>query len=587
MLRPIFDGYTGKMEEGSFVGYRGGSGFFCILEVLGGYSEVQGNALIEHISQTVISVNPSNLKEFDEALNSLIQSADLPIEFSLSAGYFTSQVLYLKTVGTGEIYIKRGAHFERIIQGDTTASGHIQEHDIFIFSTSLFMEGTRGIEILKSLLHHKRQPTVIVESLKEVEGDKEETGTVLFVSFVKPLEEVNTAIEEPGFEVQPPPQQVIEKPSATPSMLVTKLTLYFRDNQKKRILLVGVILIFVILLLNMGNMFGKKQQEVSKKGVDSVGQKIEADLKAIDMSGDMERSLGIISQSRQSLDELKKTDKKLKSTDVKKLEDLITDYESKVIRREDKQTAEFYDLALEEKDSKADKMYLSDGKVSLLNREGKIYVFSLDNKSVEKKVYGEIANAGSIASFDKAVYFYKQGAGIYKINDKEKPARIIEDDPAWGNIIDLNVYNGNIYLLDSGKDEVYKYLVAEKGYSEKNSYMKPGSTLQLKRANSLAIDSSLYIGFDTFIAKYIAGVKDSFTIKYPESDISLVKIYTNKDLDNIYGLDKSKGTLYIFGKDGQYIKQIRSSDLNKTDDFVVYKNSVYLLNQTKILKIDL
>lgn len=585
MLRPIFDGYTGKMDEGSYVGYRGGSNFFCLLEVLGGYSEAQGNTLIEHISQTVVATNPTNLKEFDETLNSLIQGADLPIEFSLSAGFYTSQVLYLKTVGTGEIYIKRGAHFERIIQGDTIASGRIQEHDIFIFSTSLFMEGTRGIETLKNLLHHKRQPTVIVESLKEVEGDKEETGTVLFVSFVKPLEEVNTAIEEPVFEAQPSPQLVEQKTS--PPAMVTNLKLYFRDNRKKRMLLMGVILIFVILLLNMGNMFGKKQQEVSKKGVDSVKEKIETELKTIDVSGDMERSLGIISQARQSLDELKKTDKKIKNTDIKQLEDLITDYESKVIRREDKQTAEFYDLALEEKDSKADKMYLSDGRVALLNREGKIYLLSLDNKSVEKKVYGEIANAGSITSFDKAVYFYKQGAGIYKINDKEKPVRIIEDDPEWGNIIDLNVYNGNIYLLDSGKDEVYKYLVAEKGYSEKNSYIKPGNTLQLKKANSLAIDASLYIGFDTFIAKYIAGVKDSFTIKYPENDISMVKIYTNKDLDDIYGLDKSKGILYIFGKDGQYIKQIRSADLKKNDDFVVYKNSVYLLNQTKILKIDL
>lgn len=585
MLRPIFDGYTGKMEEGSYVGYKGGSGFFCILEVLGGYSETQGNALLEHISQTVVTTNPSNLKEFDETLSSLIQSADLPIEFSLSAGYFTSQVLYLKTVGTGEIYIKRGAHFERIIQGDSTASGHIQEHDIFIFSTSLFMEGTRGIETLKSLLHHKRQPTVIVESLKEVEGDKEETGTVLFVSFVKPLEEINTAIEEPVFETQQTPQVVERAPS--PPELVTNLKLYFRDNRKKRVLFVGVILALVILLLNMGNMFGKKQQEVSKKGVESVKQKIESELKTIDVSGDMERSLGIISQARQSLDELKKTDKKIKSTDIKQLEDLITNLESKVIRREDKQAVEFYDLALEEQDSKADKMYLSDGKVALLNREGKIYLLSLDSKSVEKKVYGEIANAGSVATFDKAVFFYKQGAGVYKINDKEKPVRIIEDDPAWGNIIDLNVYNGNIYLLDSGKDEVYKYLVAEKGYSEKNSYMKPGSTLQLKKANSLAIDASLYIGFDTFIAKYISGVKDSFTIRYPENDISLVKIYTNKDLDNIYGLDKSKGILYIFGKDGQYIKQVRSSDMKKSDDFVVYKNSVYLLNQTKILKIDL
>ena len=97
----------------------------------------------------------------------------------------------------------------------------------------------------------------------------------------------------------------------------------------------------------------------------------------------------------------------------------------------------------------------------------------------------------------------------------------------------------------------------------------------------MAIDASLYIGFDTFIAKYIAGVKDSFTIKYPENDISMVKIYTNKDLDNIYGLDKSKGTLYVFGKDGQYLKQIRSSDLKKATILSYTKMGYFFLTKQR------
>ena len=84
---------------------------------------------------------------------------------------------------------------------------------------------------------------------------------MLFVSFVKPLEEVNTASEEPVFEIQQPLQVVERTPS--PPAFITNLKLYFRDNRKKRMLLVGVILIFVILLLNMGNMFGKKQTRKS------------------------------------------------------------------------------------------------------------------------------------------------------------------------------------------------------------------------------------------------------------------------------------------------------------------------------------
>ena len=80
---------------------------------------------------------------------------------------------------------------------------------------------------------------------------------------------------------------------------------------------------------------------------------------------------------------------------------------------------------------------------------------------------GEIANAGSVASLTRRFISINKERVSIRLTIKKKPVRIIEDDSEWGNIIDLNVYNGNIYLLDSEKDEVYKYLVAEKGYSEK------------------------------------------------------------------------------------------------------------------------
>lgn len=582
MLQPVQEGFIGAVNEGSYAGKITSSSFFCILEVYEGYTKEQGDAFLENLHQTMETRGAKNLSDFDDTLSTLVQQANLPIGFSLSAGYVNSSVLLLKTIGTGEIYIKRGSHFEKIISGDTTASGYVNKNDLFVFSSSLFMEGPRGLEYVTKLLSHKRQPNHIVQAITDDPIErKEEAGICLFVLFEE--ESFKEVGEMPFREIQP---ETETKHSL--SFVMPPFWQQIKTHKKKIWLLGGVIIVFGVLLFNTKAMFGKKQQAISSSTSQTVKQQIEADLKAIDIeSGDMEHSLGVISQSRQTVEQLKKTNKKINASDIKDLGDLISGYEAKVLKREVKTPTEFSDLAIEEKGARGDKMSLSGDKASILNKEGKIYILSLLTKSLEKKVYGEIVNSEIVAAYDDVQFFYRVGAGIYKITGNEKPTRIIEDDKDWGNIIDINVYNGNLYVLDQGKDEIYKYLVAENGYSAKNSYVRSDSATQFKKANSLSIDSSVYVGFDSFILKYLSGERQAYKSQFPGNDVNLTKIFTSKDLEQVYALDKSKGIMYVLTKDGSYVKQIQSSSFTSCTDFVVYKDGIYTLNQTKILKVGL
>jgi exopolysaccharide biosynthesis predicted pyruvyltransferase EpsI len=74
-----------------------------------------------------------------------------------------------------------------------------------------------------------------------------------------------------------------------------------------------------------------------------------------------------------------------------------------------------------------------------------------------------------------------------------------------GRIGDLAIYNGNIYLLDKGKNKIYKYLAGEEEFSNKIDYLKSGESTVLKEATSLAIDSSIYIGFPNYTANIYRG----------------------------------------------------------------------------------
>ena len=185
-------------------------------------------------------------------------------------------------------------------------------------------------------------------------------------------------------------------------------------------------------------------------------------------------------------------------------------------------------------------------------------------------------------------YIYKKSAGIYEIAEDGTMKKVIENDDSWSNLISIQGYNANLYMVDAGTDDVYKYIGGESGFSGKTSYLQSGKP-DLTKANALAIDSALYISLPDTVLKYLSGVKQDFQLAFPADadSLSISKIITYKDADSIYVWEKGKGLLYIFGKDGSYQSQIESLNLSKATDVIVYKNSAYGIIGNKIYSFSL
>ncbi|EKE15473.1 MAG: hypothetical protein ACD_12C00005G0001, partial [uncultured bacterium] len=118
------------------------------------------------------------------------------------------------------------------------------------------------------------------------------------------------------------------------------------------------------------------------------------------------------------------------------------------------------------------------------------------------------------------------------------------------------------------------------------SYFAPGQAIDLSAVNSLSIDGSVYLAGDAVMFKYTSGLRDGFKVNLPDGNINTTKIFTSKDLEKIYAWDKNKGTIYIMGKNGDYQEQVNSKILSTASDFVVYNNSIFVLQGSKIYKIE-
>jgi hypothetical protein len=242
---------------------------------------------------------------------------------------------------------------------------------------------------------------------------------------------------------------------------------------------------------------------------------------------------------------------------------------------------------MENKQAQGTRLSLDQDKLLIINNTNNTcYLLSLTKKSLEKKNRSGLKTNGLMAFYQDLIFVYIPHQGIYKIEDG-KAKKIIDNDKDWKEPIDLKIYNGNIYLLDKGSDEVYKYLTAEGGYSTKQSYFTAGGAIDLSDARSMAIDGAIYISFSNYIAKYLSGVRDQFKTNFPEESFSLTKVFTSRDLEKVFGWDKDQGVIYVMAKNGLYEKQINSSIISKATDFVVYDSSIYLLLGGKIYIIDL
>ncbi len=573
--------YLGIEKENGFSGVISEDGFLVVLEVEEGLSSGEGRKKLNELKEYILTAKIQHLSDLETLIHEKIQEYNFPTNVAIAVGYIKETILYLKTIGSGIVYLKRGNRFGKIVEGDQSASGHIYEQDMYVFTTDHFVQAMGSEDEIKKMFDHKKPHEIIDEITPQLKGNDDQGIIALFAQFNK-----KEGDSEPLFVSKTNP---LEKVLFTFQNLYAKAQGYSQKaGQRKKYTLIAVLVIFIILIWSVGLGYTRRSDAALEKKIQSTKNLIKQKLNQADDTAflNLPQSLVLISKARQELEKLKKDVSTKKQKELKEINDLITNEENKITKKEEKKYEEFFDLSVDNKQSKGVRLYLDSNNLSILDKaQGIIYTLSLEKKSLDKNQFPEIKNAQKIAHYEHSVFFFTSD-GFYKISIDGKLNKIIEKDKDWESIVDICLYNGNIYALDKGKDQIYKYLVAENGYSGKTLYFK-GSGSGLKDANSLAIDSSVYVGFPDHIFKFTAGVQDDFKTSFPNSNIYIKKVFTAKDLEKVYAWDQTNGLLYVLGKNGTYEREIYSSILKQIDDFIVYNKNAYLLSGQKIYVMNL
>ena len=203
----------------------------------------------------------------------------------------------------------------------------------------------------------------------------------------------------------------------------------------------------------------------------------------------------------------------------------------------------------------------------------------------------EVNTGGNLSSGkydDKSAIFYRDGAKIFKFDIKTSKVTVydLKDYNEADKYSGLNIFNNNIYLAATVKNQIYKYSGAS--LSTRVDWIK--ETVDLSKAVDLYIDGSIYIlNNDGSVNKFHLNKKEI----YADKALDPVTASASKilgDNNQLYILDAANKRIAIVAKsDGHLMNQYVFSSLSSLNDFALDEDGkiIYLLSGETVYKLAL
>ena len=181
MLTSQSASFSGKKTETGFSGFFANEKVFFILAIEEGILWADGEKLFLSFQQELLTQKITSLSEFESVVSSLIVKLNFPAHFHMACGVLYNDVLYVKTVGKGQVYFRRGNEFNLLMDGDKSASGFVKEYDLAIFTTTKITELVGAVADIK-VFADMDTPRGISEKMQNEGYTEEDKGFVgLFV----------------------------------------------------------------------------------------------------------------------------------------------------------------------------------------------------------------------------------------------------------------------------------------------------------------------------------------------------------------------------------------------------------------------
>jgi hypothetical protein len=504
-------------------------------------------------------------KEWKVFLEEELGSLDESIERDLVLGYVNDDQLWIWGEGKTGGLIKRGGNVVNITPPSGWGgglSGNLVEGDILMLGTAESMVVCQGR--LSALLPSSSLGEIIDEMGPLIHKHKSQEKIALVVMRI-------------GGEAT---NRIITERAKLPDIVVKRMS----EEPRRANLIIGSIIALGLVVLVFTGMVVRSNKEAKREYESVIERSVAMINEAEGVAGsNPERAKILLAQSLELLDLYIKAEPKasyLKSAQ-ENLENIKLK-EQQILRVKGVELIPTVELSVLRDGLRSD--------VMVSDNEGSLYFWDEQSRSILgiastdlSKVSYPVENERYVRPFSvsNGVYTGISSGGVW-VGDNSEQKVVIPNDEEWEEITQVATYGNNIYLLDRGKGEIWKYAASDAGYADRRRWFGAGIVLDLSRVVDWFIDGDVWLLTSSGkLEKYSRGVPAAFELTgFPsesESGALLDPIAVSVVEGKVYVLERGAKRVVVFDTDGKYMEQYVYEEFANATDMVVYGSKGYVL----------
>ena len=545
-----------------------------VLEVVApdGVARSRGMHIMERIG-SLVDTSVVSLQGLTDVVDDVVEEGVKTLLVLLPVG----DAVYVVLRGRGRVYLKRGENLAVLLDGEGAVSGMVQPGDVLLLLSEtvaqmLTTEDTgqvfdhlsvQGIgEKLTIALHKHPEPRGAALVFQVGEGGEhveEETDEVVTV-VASPRTGVSVVVA-PFIEKFQNLARAFRERMAERRMGRRSFSLSRDRVGPKQIIVIVLILIFVgSVLLGLARARTGRTSSALTQTTTEAQRIFDEGMALLDLNPVKARER--LAVARDMLGPITQTvsSKTKEGREVLALYKQITDNLTGAMQIARVEPTLFFDVGLLKKGAQVTHIALEKDRLAIIDGVGKT-LYQLDIAAKNGKIIGggeDYLGARLVAIHGDKVYTLAD-SGIHetRTTDNKTVVNVIGKNPQWGQIVEMVAFGGNLYLLDTQKGRIWKYVATANGFSELREYLNPDTLPDLSRGSGMAIDGSVWVGTgDGKIFRFTQGKENTFVSKGvdPALGTDLV-VFTSDEANHVYVLDRSGKRVVVLDKDGAYAAQ--------------------------------
>lgn len=514
--------------------------------------------------------------EWQEFVESELGDVTHEVEAAVVVACVYNETVWLWGKGKTGAILYRDGRFITLVEGnrwEEGLTGIVAHNDILIIGTEKgietstepdLMDTIKGgvlnyIETLAPLIHLRPEQAEMAVVMLECTADSDGDG------------------REMSKETKAPNISIKEK---FPEIVVRRM----REEPRKFNLVLGSILglILTILIVTGAYVRIEKKEKGEYEAAISRSENMISEAENVAESNP-ERSKILISQSIEVLDLYLKTGPKSNyEAAAKSSLERIRNREQEILKVRGITLSPTMELSLLSEKLQSDRIVDDSNGSMYFWDDSSRSIVGVSTKDLSKMTFN-VENERFVRPFNvrDGVYTGVSAGGIWS-GSKSEQKIVIPTDPEWGEISQVATFGNNIYLLDRGLGEIWKYAATDNGYAERKRWFGKGIVLDLSRVVDWVVDGDIWLLTSSGkIEKYSRGAPASFGLTgFPsesENGGLVDPIALNLVDDKIYVLERGAKRVVVFGMDGKYVEQYVSEDFGRAMDLMIYGGRGYVL----------